>query len=167
MEAKMSSDMRRIKAKFCQPGDNRILKVTGSVRTPLFLGMEDLCALEVREMVNISTRNGAGYLQGHIHISKGVFLENVIRMAEVHQEKTDDAKKMFVIASADDGHKAVFSWREVRNTSAGSGVMIVLEKDNESTDTTQNKLCLISTQDYLTDSRNVQGLRNIEVVLAR
>lgn len=163
----MSSDMRRIKAKFCQPGENRILKVTGSVRTPLFLGMEDLRALEVREMVDISTRNGEGDLQGHIRISRGVFLENVIRMAEIPQEKTNDPKKMFVIASADDGHKAIFSWQEICNTSAGNGVMIVLEKDNDRLDNPHDRLRLISTQDYLTDSRYVQGLRNIEVVLAR
>jgi hypothetical protein len=167
MEANMKSDGKRSKTRLWEPGEERILKVTGTTRTPLFLGMEDLRAFEIKEIVDISIESGIGNPQGHIRISRGVLLETVIRMAGVRKEKTDDMKKMIVIASADDGHKAVFSWQEVCNTSAGSGVMIVLEKDNGSTDTTQDRLCLISTQDYLTDSRYVQGLRNIEVVLAR
>ena len=87
-------------------------------------------------------------------------------MAEPRMAEADDLNNMIVVASADDGHKVIFSWKEICNTSVGNGVMILLEKDGQTLDKAQGLCHLMSTQDYFTDSRYVQGLRNIEVVLA-
>jgi hypothetical protein len=61
-----------------------------------------------------------------------VILENVIRMADGVRETDNDTKHMFIVASADDGYKVVFSWQGIFNTPIGGGVMIVVEKESRS-----------------------------------
>jgi len=74
---------------------------------------------------------------------------------------------MFIVASAYDGYKVVFSWQEIFNTAVGGGVMILLERDGKPLDGEQGQLELISAEDYFAGSRYVKGLKNIEVVLAK
>ena len=88
-------------------------------------------------------------------------------MADVIKEEHNDTKKMFIVVSAHDGYKVVFSWQEIFNTSVGGGVMILLERDGKPLDGEHGQLELISAEDYFTGSRYVKGLKNIEVVLAQ
>ena len=97
---------------------------------------------------------------------RGVLLENVIRRAEVLKDGDNDTKKMFIVASAADGYKVVFSWQEIFNTPIGGGVMILIERDGKALCTEQGGLELISTEDYFTGSRYVKGLINIELSIA-
>ncbi len=163
----MISEMKSSDAKQFDPGEDKTFSVTGRVRSPVVLGLEDLRALEIEEMTDLLLLCGTGDPKGHIRSCRGVLLENVIKMAEVLKEEHNDTKKMFLVASADDGYKVVFSWQEIFNSPVGGGVMILLEKDGEPLDKTQGCFDLISALDYFTGARYVKGLRNIEVVLAR
>ena len=163
----MISDVISGDAKQFDPGDNKTFSVTGRVRSPVVFGLEDLRAMEIEEIEDLLLICGDGDPKGHIKSCRGVLIENVIRMAEVIKEEHDDTKKMFLVASADDGYKVVFSWQEIFNTVVGGGVMVVLERDGEPLDRTQGCFDLISAEDYFTGARYVKGLRNIEVVLVR
>ena len=88
-------------------------------------------------------------------------------MADVIKEEHNDTKKMFIVVSAHDGYKVVFSCRKIFNTAVGGGVMILLKKNGKPLDGEQGQLDLISAEDYFAGSRYVRGLKNIEVVLAR
>jgi hypothetical protein len=143
------------------------LVVTGRVTRPLELGMEKLRAMDTEEIADLMIICGDGDPKGNIRNCKGILLENVIRMADVIKEEHNDTKKMFIVVSAHDGYKVVFSWQEIFNTSVGGGVMILLERDGKTLDGEQGQLELISAEDYFTGSRYVRGLKNIEVVLAK
>ena len=162
----MSADMKGIKA---EQSDLELdkLRVTGRVTTPLELGMEQLRAMDTEEIADLLIICGDGDPKGTIRNCKGVLLENIIRMADVIKEEHNDTKKMFIVVSANDGYKVVFSWQEIFNTAVGGGVMILIERDGKPLDREQGQLELISAEDYFTGSRYVKGLKNIEVVLAQ
>jgi DMSO/TMAO reductase YedYZ molybdopterin-dependent catalytic subunit len=143
------------------------LVVTGRVTRPLVLGMEELRAMDTEEIEDLFIICGDGDPKGSIRNCKGVLLENIIRMADVIKEEHNDTKKMFIVVSAHDGYKVVFSWQEIFNTAVGGGVMILLERDGKPLDGEQGQLELISAEDYFAGSRYVKGLKNIEVALAR
>jgi len=84
------------------------------------------------EVTDLPIFCSSGTPKGTIGRLKGVLLENLIRMADVIREADNDTKHMFIVASADDGYKAVFSWQEIFNTPIGGGVMIVALCANES-----------------------------------
>ncbi len=143
------------------------LRVTRRVVNPLTLGMRELCAMDLEEIEELPIICGSGTPKGRISGCKGVLLENVIRMAEVIKEEDNDTKKMFIVASAKDGFKVVFSWQEIFNTAVGGGALILIEKEGKALDIEKDQLELISTEDYFTGARYVKGLERIEIVLAR
>ncbi len=162
----MSAVMNGITAESPHSGDNAV-RVTGRVTRPLVLGMETLRSMGTEEIADLLIICGDGDPKGNIRNCKGVLIENVIGMADVIKEEHNDTKKMFIVVSAHDGYKTVFSWQEIFNTAVGGGVMILLERDGKVLDGEQGQLELISAEDYFTGSRYVKGLKNIELVLAR
>lgn len=141
------------------------LRITGRIKEPLVLTMKELCEMDIEEVQDLPVICGSGTPKGKIPSLRGVLLEEVIRKADVIREDENDTKHMFILASAGDGYKVVFSWQEIFNTPVGGGVMVVIERDGQPLNTGQS-LELISTEDYYTGARYVKGLQNIELVLA-
>jgi DMSO/TMAO reductase YedYZ molybdopterin-dependent catalytic subunit len=146
--------------------DGVAVRVIGKVRVPLALTFEDLKAMDVEEIGELSIICGTGTPKGSIHGCKGVLLEEVVRKADVVRDEDDDTKKMFLIVSAFDGYKVVFSWQEIFNSAMGGGVMILLEKNGRPLDPERGGLELLSAEDYFTGARYVKGLRTVEVAMA-
>ena len=143
------------------------LVVTGRVTRPLVLGMEELRAMDTEEIADLMIICGDGDPKGSIRNCKGVLLDKILGKADVIKEEHNDTKKMFIVVSAHDGYRVVFSWQEIFNTAVGGGVMILLERDGILLDGEQGLLELISAEDYFAGSRYVKGLKSIEVVLAK
>ena len=139
------------------------LRVIGRVKEPLVLSLEELCGMETEEARDIAVNCGEGTPVGRIESCRGVLLEIVIGKAAVIREDHNDTKKMFIVASASDGYKAVFSWQEIFNTPIGGGVMVLVEKDGKSL--CAGGLALISLQDYFSGPRYVRNLETIEVLM--
>ena len=149
----------------CEDLNGNVVRINGRVRKPLVLSMEELCAMETEVLEDLFIVCGSGDPKGCIGSCRGVLLEDLIRRAEVIKEEHDDTKKMFLVASADDGYKVVFSWQEIFNSPVGGGVLILLEKDGKPLDQERKRVDLISAQDYFMGSRYVKGLTNIEVAM--
>ena len=144
-----------------------VLRITGRVRKPFEIGMKELRSMQAQEIQDIPVICGTGTPKGNIGYFKGVLLGDMIRKADVLNEEHNDTKKMFIVASADDGYKVVFSWQEIFNTAVGGGVMIIIERDGTVFDGIQHPLELISAEDYFTGARYVKGLRNIELAMVQ
>ena len=149
----------------CEDLDGNVVRINGRVRKPLVVSMEELCAMETEEFEDLFIVCGSGDPKGCIGSCRGVLLEDIIRKAEVIKEEHDDTKKMFLVASADDGYKVVFSWQEIFNSPVGGGVLILFEKDGKPLDQERKRVDLISAQDIFMGSRYVKGLTNIEVAM--
>jgi hypothetical protein len=143
------------------------LRVTGRVAKPLELGMEELYGMETEEIADLGIICGDGDPKGRIRNCKGVLLEKILEMADVIKAEHNDTKKMFIVVSAHDGYKTVFSWQEIFNTAVGGGVMVLLERDGMPLDGEKGQLELLSAEDYFTGSRYVRGLKDIEVFLVQ
>ena len=131
----------------------------------MVVSMEELCAMETEVFEDLFIICGSGDPKSCIGSCRGVLLEDIIRQADVIKEEHDDTKKMFLVASADDGYKVVFSWQEIFNSPVGGGVLILFEKDGKPLDQERKRVDLISVQDIFMGSRYVKGLTNIEVAM--
>ena len=145
--------------------DGTTLRVSGRVGSPLSLSMADILSMEMEEFQNLFIVCGAGDPKDNIRHCRGVLIEKVLQKADVLKGEHNDTKKMFIVASASDGYKVVFSWQEIFNTVIGGGVAVLTERDGKPLEEGGGRLDLISTLDYYAGSRYVKNLRNIEVVL--
>lgn len=145
--------------------NGNVVRINGRVRKPMVVSMEELCAMETEVFEDLFIVCGSGDPKSCIGSCRGVLLEDIIRQADVIKEEHDDTKKMFLVASADDGYKVVFSWQEIFNSPVGGGVLILFEKDGKPLDQERKRVDLISVQDIFMGSRYVKGLTNIEVAM--
>ena len=145
--------------------EGEILRVTGRVVTPLVLSMVNILAMETEEFQDLFIVCGTGEPRDTIRHCRGVLMEKIIQKADILKGEHNDTKKMFIVATAADGFKVVFSWQEIFNTPIGGGVAVLTEKDGSPLEETRNRIDLISAQDYFAGSRYVRDLKQIEVVL--
>lgn len=147
--------------------DGAALQVNGRVERPLSLGMAEILNMEMEEFQNLFIVCGTGDPRDTIRRCRGVLIEKVLQKADVIKGEHNDTKRMFIVATAEDGYRVVFSWQEIFNTAVGGGVAILAERDGKPLDESRPRLDLISALDYYAGSRYVKNLRDIEVVLFR
>lgn len=140
-------------------------RINGRVETPVIFGMETLRDMDPVEADNLLLTCGSGEPKGRIGHCRGVLLADIINKASVLITDHNDTKKMFIIASSNDGYKTVFSWQEIFNTSTGDGIMVLLEKDGRPLYDGKGPVDLFSAKDYLTGPRYVKQLANVEIVM--
>ncbi|MBU4261667.1 MAG: molybdopterin-dependent oxidoreductase [Proteobacteria bacterium] len=141
------------------------LRLCGRVTTPLILNIEQLRAMDPAETDDLPMICGNGDPKGCIGHCRGVLLSDIINRADILITGHNDTRKMFIVASSDDGYKVVFSWQEIFNTPTGEGIMVLLEKNGRSLYEEHGAVDLVSARDYLTGPRYVRQLRIIEIVL--
>lgn len=146
-------------------GSNCGFRICGRVETPILFGIEKLQAMETVEADDLLLTCGSGEPKGRINHCRGVLLADIIHRAKVLITDHNDTKKMFIIASSNDGYKTVFSWQEVFNTSVGDGVMVLLEREGKPLYDGNGPVDLFSARDYLTGPRYVKQLADVEIVM--
>ena len=163
----MNTNTKTAEDELSEPGKNIVLRVTGRVSNPLMLNMAEIRDMEGEEFRDLFIVCGTGTPKDNIQRCRGVLIEKIIQKADVLKEEHNDTKKMFIVATADDGYKVVFSWQEIFNTATGGGVAVLTERDGLPLGETRDRIDLISAQDYYAGSRYVRDLRHIEVLLFR
>lgn len=162
----MSLGMRAPDGPGNDAGGTTAIRITGHVRQPLVIPLAELGRMETEEVTDLPIFCSSGTPKGTIARCRGVLLENLIRKADVIKAEDNDTKRMFIVVSADDGYKVVFSWQEIFNTPVGGGVMILIEKEGRCLCREGGRPELLSAEDYYTGARYVKRLKTIEVVLA-
>jgi hypothetical protein len=139
--------------------------VSGKVKETRTFDLEELLGMDTVEVKDLLLACGSGVPKGRLNNCRGILLTDIIHLTEVITTEHNDTKKMFVIASSDDGYTTVFSWQELFNSSVGEGVMIILEKDGKPVYEERGCVDLFSAKDFLTGPRYVKRLSNIRIMM--
>lgn len=137
------------------------LSVYGEVKNKLDLSVKDLKQMSSQTIkdVPIISKHGTKVIKS----LKGVLLKDILDKAEVVSRRPGDTKRMYIVASASDGYKAVFSWNEIFNSPLSEGILVAYEKNQADLDIKEGKLLLLSSKDFMTGSRHVRWLKTVEV----
>lgn len=135
--------------------------ITGLVKKQLNLTPADLKQYPSQTIndFTIISKKGARKIKS----IKGVRLDDLLNKAGIATKAPGDTKKMYIVATATDNYKAIFSWNEVFNTPLRERILVFYEKNGAKLDEYDGEIALISTKDYLNGSRHVRWLKNIEV----
>ncbi len=140
-------------------------RIVGRVASPMSFDMETLHTMDPVETGNLPLNCGSGVPKGRLGHCRGVLLADIINKTDVLITDHNDTKKMFLIASSNDGYKAVFSWQEVFNTSVGEGIMVLFEREGKPLYDGTGPVDLLSAEDFLSGPRYVKQLANVEIVM--
>jgi len=139
------------------------LVVTGRVKNPVTLSMENLRQMDIVETDQLKLICGEGDVKGDIGRCTGVLLTDIINLSEVIAPEHNDTKKTYVVTTSGDGYKTLFAWQELYNSENGEGIIVVLEKNGEPAYENYSSADLISAKDFLIGPRQVKDIRSIDI----
>ncbi len=128
------------------------IRVVGEVQRELTLTVDDLHAIAKRR----GLAQGGGYA--------GVRLTDVLEEADIRRDARHALRRTYIVATASDGYKAVFSWGELYNTAVGSGVLVAFSRDSAPLQDGEGRIALVSTVDSRPGPRHVKWLQSIHVM---
>jgi Oxidoreductase molybdopterin binding domain len=138
------------------------LEVVGEVNASLTLTVEGLRAIAVHSARNLPAAASNALAEPYREYS-GVLLTQVLDKAGLRSERKDDWRRLYVVATASDGYKAVFSWGELFNSRIGRGLLVAFERAGKPIDDSEGRIALISTEDDRIGPRHVKWLKRIDV----
>lgn len=142
-----------------------LLRVTGRVSSPCQFTRPQLLAMDRLNLDDLPLICGSGEPLGRTGRLSGVLLADILARVPVITSEHNDTKKMYVVASADDGYKTVFSWQEIFNSDNGAGIVALLERDGQALHPDYRAIDLISARDHLSGPRYVKRLHLLEIFM--
>lgn len=138
------------------------LEIVGEVNASLKLTVEGLRAVAAHSARNLPAAASNALAEPYREYS-GVLLTELLEKAGLRSEKKNDWRRLYVVASASDNYKAVFSWGELFNSRIGRGLLVVYERAGRPIDDSEGRIALVSTEDDRIGPRHVRWLKRIEV----
>lgn len=139
------------------------ITISGAVEQKLKLRVDDLKTFPPRQAGKTPIICMSGANKGNIKSLKGVLLRDILEKAKIVPNDPNDGKKTIIIATASDGYKAVFSWKEIFDSPVSDGVIVYFERDGKPLGDKEGRIAMISTKDIRTGPRHVNWLKEIEV----
>jgi DMSO/TMAO reductase YedYZ molybdopterin-dependent catalytic subunit len=136
--------------------------VSGAVKTPLVLKVDDLKAFPADQIISVTVTRRVGDKETASTV-RGVKLTAVLERAGLASSDQNDWKHTAVIATATDGYEVVFSWPELFNTEVGGGAVVVFERDGQPLAEREGRIALASARDLRTGPRSVRWLTRLDV----
>ena len=143
------------------------IRVTGNVERTLTLSVADLKRLPVQQLEDrrtvgstraVSRKRFAG--------SPGAGCATSSMPRDSPRKVRRDLRKSYVVASASDDYRVVFSWGELYNSPVGDGVLVVYEIDGAPLPDSEGRIALVSLKDARPGPRHVKWLARVDVRLA-
>lgn len=122
------------------------ISVTGQVKQPLELSLDDLRKLPVLQM-KMMPHGGLSKGKPAPVIVKGVLLRDILEKAAVQTATPYDVKKSAILVTASDGYRVVFSWPEVFHSPIGEGAILYFEMDGKPLSDNEGRIALGSLRD--------------------
>jgi hypothetical protein len=143
--------------------ETSILQVTGAVHNPLRLSNHDLLALPWREIhqfpiVCATTQQVLDIVPN----ARGVPLSVLLRQAQPDQGAAKSIYRalLYVVVSAQDGYRCLFSWHELMNTAHGDSALLLYRQAQQLLPSPS----LLVTSDIYTAPRAMRNVAQIEVM---
>lgn len=137
--------------------------VKGLVKNELTIRISDLKQYKQEELHDVLIRNQKGEQKKIAKSVKGILLKTILEKAEIHAEKPKEYSEIYIVLTASDGYKNVYSWNELFSTEAGQHIYIVMAEDGKTVDQLPGRIQVMSLGDYRSGNRNLRGLMKIEV----
>jgi hypothetical protein len=139
------------------------LTIEGRIKTRKVYSPGELKKLPMVQVDSLQIYNHTMVLHGVTRNIKGVLLKDVLQGVEFDAETPKLLSEYYIVCSAADNYKAVFSWNEIFNSPTGDKVMIALEKDGQPATTHKEGLVLVTPTDRATGRRFVKECNRITI----
>jgi len=139
------------------------ISVKGDISKPVLFTYEDLKKYPVHEVKSIDILNHKMEFKKNLKNLKGVLLKDVLSQVIFNAPTPKELSTFYLVCTAEDGYKAVYSWNELFNTEAGDHIMLITSENGLATSGTKEGITLITPGDRATGRRYVKNLSEIVI----
>ena len=139
------------------------LTVTGEIRKPIRIHVTDIDTFAKIVIPDQIIFNHKGEIKDTLTGLKGVLLKNILASIEYIYVKPRELNEFYLVLTASDGYRVVFSWNEIYNTTAGEHFFILTEAEGNKLPQMEQRIAFISTGDLQSGRRYIKGLKHIDI----
>ncbi len=137
--------------------------VDGKVKNKLIIDLNALKQYKAVSMDSLTIYNHLMERKSSISDIRGVLLKDLLSKVEIIAESPKQLSEYYLVCTAVDNYKVVFSWNEVFNSKKGD-ILILSSFNTNPVKTEKGDIAMISTGDEATGRRFVKGLSKISIL---
>ena len=144
--------------------ESRQFTIEGRVRKPLTITLNNLSAYKSVNLDSMTILNHLMQRKGSIKNIKGVLLKDILAKVEIDAASPKILSEYYLVFTAIDNYKVVYSWNEIFNSPIGNQLMVLSSYDTEPTKAEKGNIAVITPSDFATGRRFVKGLSKISIL---
>ena len=141
--------------------------IEGKVKKGTAVSLADLSSYKSYSIDSIVITNHLGEKRSTLRKVTGILLKDILDKVEIESETPKVLSEFYLVCTASDNYKVVFSWNEIFNNPAGNSVYIITSIDGKPASTLDSRIALVSPKDQMAGRRYVKGLQKIVVERAK
>jgi len=138
--------------------------IDGKVKNKLTI---DLASLKQYKSISIDSVTIFNHLlqrKSSIKNIKGVSLKEILSKVDIDEESPKKLSEYYLVCTATDNYKVIFSWNEVFNAKSENNILILTSFDADPAKAEKGNIAMITTSDAATGRRFVKGLSKISIL---
>lgn len=143
---------------FCQHSGcvSTILTVNGAIKNEWALSLSQLDTMRLMSIPDVVIKNHTGEVKRTLSNLNGVAIQELLQNVTITAGSPKVLSEYYLVFTACDGYKVVFSWNELFNNKSGKHVYLFKEKNGTT-------LSIITPMDDMTGRRYVQSISTITI----
>ncbi|MFD2584599.1 molybdopterin-binding protein [Pedobacter vanadiisoli] len=144
--------------------ESRQFTIEGKVKRPLTITLNNLSAYKSVNLDSVTIFNHLMQRKSTIKNIKGVLLKDILANVEIEAASPKTLSEYYLIFTATDNYKVVYSWNEIFNSPTGNQLMVLSSYDTEPAKAEKGNIAIITPSDFATGRRFVKGLSKISIL---
>lgn len=149
-----------------QAQESKTFTIEGNVKQKLTINMASLSAYKTVSLDSLTIYNHLMQRKSSIKNIKGIPLKEILSQVEINEPSPKKLSEYYLVCSATDGYKVVFSWNEVFNAKSENNILILTGFVADPAKAEKGNIAMITTTDAATGRRFVKGLSKISIFKA-
>ena len=146
-----------------QAQESKQFTIEGDVKQKLTINLASLSTYKKVSIDSINILNHLLQRKSSIKNIKGVPLKEILSQVEINESSPKKLSEYYLVCSATDDYKVVFSWNEVFNTKSENNILILTDFVTDPSKAEKGNIAMITTTDVATGRRFVKGLNKISI----
>ncbi|RZJ73029.1 molybdopterin-binding protein [Flavobacterium sp.] len=139
------------------------IAVEGAISKPFSVSFDELKSFKQVGLDSLVILNHKKEYKSTLKKLKGVLLRDVLEKADISVNSPKFLSEYYLVVTADDGYKVVFSWNEIFNSPTGDKTLIVTEIDGKPSSSQKEGILLITPTDKATGRRYVKNFSKVVI----
>ena len=135
---------------------SKTITINGDVKNEVRFTLASLDSIPMVKLADLTITDHKGAYKSTLTKLEGLSLKYILKQVQIKMDKPKLLSEYYLVFTACDGYKVVYSWNEIFNSETGDHIYLVKEKNGES-------LSSVCTTDSMTGRRYVQGLSSITI----